>query len=74
MFNLKDDEIIYVKKEGIEYIQFKKLLKYGIKHAYTLKNDGIDFSFTSNLNKSSYEKLCKALEIDPMLVVQPSAS
>lgn len=71
MFNLKNDEIIYVQNEGIEYIQFKRLLKYGIKHAYTLKSEGIDFAFNQEKNLSSYESLCKALGIDSKSVVQP---
>lgn len=71
MFNSKNEEIVYVEKEGIEYIQFKKLLKYGIKHAYTLKSEGIDFAFNQEKNISSYEKLCKAIEIDSKTVVQP---
>ena len=71
MFNFKSEEIIYVEKDGIEYIQFKKLLKYGIKHAYTLKGENIDFSFDQPLNSSSYKKLCEALEIDINSVVQP---
>ena len=69
---LKSEEIVYVEKEGIHYIQFKRLLKYGIKHAYTLKSEGIDFAFTDmEKNAMSYDKLCKALEIDPSKVVQP---
>ena len=71
MFHFKEEEMIYVQKEGIEYIQFKKLLKYGVKHAYTLKSDGIDFGFHQEKNELSYEKLCKALEIDSQSVVQP---
>lgn len=71
MFNLKNEEIVYVKKDNIEYIQFKKLLKYGIKHAYTLKGDDIDFSFDQELNSSSYEKLCESLNIDMNFIVQP---
>lgn len=71
MFNLKNEEIVYVKKDNIEYIQFKKLLKYGIKHAYTLKGDNIDFSFNQELNSSSYEKLCDALDINTNFIVQP---
>ena len=67
----KNEEIIYVQKEGINYIQFKRLLKYGIKHAYTLKCEGIDFSFEQDKNKKSYEKLCKALDINLAHVVQP---
>lgn len=71
MFNFKSEEIVYVKKDDIEYIQFKRLLKYGIKHAYTLKGENIDFSFNQSLNLVSYEKLCKALNIDIHSVVQP---
>ena len=68
----KSEEIVYGEKEGIHYIQFKRLLKYGIKHAYTLKSEGIDFAFTDmEKNAMSYDKLCKALEIDPSKVVQP---
>ena len=71
MFSIKNEDIIYVKKEGIEYIQFKKLLKYGIKHAYTLKSEDIDFSFNQEKNLPSYQKLCDVLEIDSSTVVQP---
>lgn len=71
MFNFKNEEVIYVNKNGIEYIQFKKLLKYGVKHAYTLKGENIDFSFNQDLNVSSYQKLCDALEIDYDLLFQP---
>ena len=71
MFNSKNEEVIYLEKEGIKYIQFKKLLKYGVKHAYTLKSNGIDFAFDQDKNLYSYEKLCKVLEIDSKSVVQP---
>lgn len=70
MLNFKD-EIVYVKKDDIEYIQFKKLLKYGIKHAYTLKGENIDFAFNQENNYSSYNKLCNSLNIDINSVVQP---
>ena len=71
MFSFKTEEVIYVKENGIEYMQFKKLLKYGIKHAYTLKSEGIDFAFDQDKNKYSYDKLCEALKIDSNSVVQP---
>lgn len=71
MFNLKNDKIIYVQKEGVEYIQFKKLLEFGVKHAYTLKTEGIDFSFSQEKRMPSYEKLCRALEIDINTIVEP---
>ena len=71
MKNFNDDNIVLKQGNGIEYIQFKKLLEYGIKHAYTLKDDSIDFSFDQELNFSSYEKLCSVLDIDVKTVVQP---
>lgn len=38
MKNLSDENIIHIKKEGLEYIQFKRLLEYeNIKHCFTLK-------------------------------------
>jgi hypothetical protein len=67
----KNEEIIYVKKEGIEYIQFKRLLKYGIKHAYTLKSDGVNFAFNQPKHDESYSNLCKALDIDVKTVIEP---
>ena len=67
----KNEEVIFVEKEGIKYIQFKRLLKYGIKHAYTLKGDGIDFAFGQHKNEESYKKLCKALDINYETLIQP---
>ena len=71
MFSFKNDEILYLEKEGINYIQFKRLLKYGIKHAYTFKSAGIDFSFNQDKNSFSYEKLANILNIDASTIVQP---
>ena len=44
---LGNDNIIIKQGKGIEYIQFKRLLDYGIKHAYTLKGNGINFRSNS---------------------------
>ena len=71
MIELKNDELIYVQKEGIEYIQFKRLLEYGVKHAYTLKMPNIDFGFNSKYHDESYKKLCDALGIDKDSVLEP---
>ena len=47
-----DNEIIVCKEhKGIEYIQFRKLLDFGIKHAYTLKGDNINFRTDSKEEK-----------------------
>ena len=48
MEKLGNDNIIYKKGNGIEYLQFKRLLDYGIKHAYTLKGDGIKWKIFVN--------------------------
>ena len=58
-----EENIVFKDNNGIKYIQFKKLLEYGIKHCYTLKGDELDFSTESKYEKSSYEKICKALEL-----------
>lgn len=67
----KNEEIVYVEKEGIKYIQFKRLLKYGIKHAYTLKQEEIDFSFNQEKHEESYRSLCKVLDINFDSVIEP---
>jgi len=67
----KNEEIIYSEKNGVKYMQFKRLLKYGIKHAYTFKSGDIDFAFNQDKNEKSYEALCKALDINFENVVQP---
>ena len=66
-----EEQILYKKDEGIEYIQFKILLELGIKHAYTLKGENIDFSSFSNKQKTSYEKLLKSLNLDISKLVTP---
>ena len=38
MKDLSNENVIHVKKDGLEYIQFKILLEYkNIKHCFTLK-------------------------------------
>lgn len=63
MKNLSNKNVNHVKKEGIEFLQFKKLLEYSdkINHAYCL---GVDKNFrTETLQHTpiSNEKLEKAL-------------
>jgi len=71
MFNFSNEEIIYVKGKNIEYIQFKRLLKYNIKHCYTLKGENINFSHNSEHEKESYSKICNELKIDEETLVKP---
>ena len=65
------DIIIKENSNGIKYLQFKRLLDYGIKHAYTLKKDEIDFSFNQERHDISYEKLAECLNIDKNIIVEP---
>jgi len=68
---LENENIIYKKGDGIEYIQFKKLLEYGIKHAYTLKGEDINFRSNSKEEKDSYNKIFKEIGLDVNTYVKP---
>ena len=49
--NLSNENVIHVKKNGIEYLQFRRLLEYQdiLTHAYTL---GLDVNFrTATIDK-----------------------
>ena len=74
--DLSNKNVIHVKKEGIEYLQFRKLLEYSdiIFHAYSL---GVDKNYrTSRVNKENlseeeyqkaigdYQKLCESIGVD----------
>ena len=74
--DLSNDNVIHVKKNGMEYLQFRKLLKYQdiISHGYSL---GLDKNFrTARANKDkltkeefekavkSYKTFCKSLNIE----------
>ena len=63
--DLSNKNVIHIKKEGIEYLQFRKLLDYSniITHAYVL---GLDKNF-GDINKNiymDYKILCDALDIN----------
>ena len=67
-----DSEDIIIKNfDGLNYLQFKILNDLGIKHAYTLKSDGFDFSHNVQEEKKSYEILCKALDIEVSALIKP---
>lgn len=69
---IKDNEKIVCKKQnGIEYIQFRKLLDLGIKHAYTLKGDKTNFRSNSKEEKECYAKIYDAIGLDVNTLVKP---
>ena len=68
MQDLSNSNIIHVKDKNIEYIQFKKLLKYKeVKHAITLKP--YDFYGIANYDKNkeevnkNYKNLCMSIGV-----------
>lgn len=63
-----NDNIIKVCENGIEYIQFKKLLEYKdrVTHAFVMKKGQMD---TRNNKQATYSKVCDTLNIDKDKVV-----
>ena len=79
MRDLSNENIIHVKKHGIEYIQFRKLLEYSdvINHVYGI---GLDRNYRTSKNKgekaynksiNNYKDLCAAIGIDYKNCVKP---
>lgn len=80
--NLSNENVIHIKKNGIEYLQFRRLLEYGdiLTHAYTL---GLDVNFrTATIDKKplpeeeynkaivDYKNICEALDTSYINVVK----
>lgn len=66
-----NDNIILNSKNGIEYLQFKKLLDYNIKHAYTLQGDNINFRNQCDVEDESYKKILNAIGIKEDFKTKP---
>ena len=76
MQDLSNSKIIHIKKDGIEYIQFKKLLEYPeLKHAFTLRP--LDFAGFNTYEEKreivteNYKKICDSLEINYKNICRP---
>ena len=81
MKSLSNENVIHIEKNGVQYLQFRKLLEYKeIKHAYSL---GIKENYrTSRTNKmpleeskyikaiDSYKKLCENIGVDYKNIVK----
>lgn len=76
MKDIFNNNIEYHNQNGIEYIQFKKLLEYPeIVHCYTLKSAN-ELSFPpiykdEEMLKQSYKKICNCLNLDINTIVKP---
>ena len=82
MKDLSNENVIHIIKDGVQYLQFRKLLEYDniITHAYSL---GTDLNFrTAKINKEalpeneynkaidSYKKICNSLGTDYKNIVK----
>ena len=82
--DLSNENVIHIKKNGVEYLQFKKLLEYSdiINHAYSL---GIEKSYrTENVNKTplskkeyekainTYKNLCEVIGTNYINAIRPN--
>lgn len=82
--DLSNENMIHIKKNGIEFLQFKKLLEYSdiINHAFSI---GLNLNFRTIARKNdnfvslssairNYEKLCTAINTDYRNIVKPLLS
>lgn len=81
--NLSNENVIHVNKNGVQYLQFRKLLEYSdiINHAYTLGTN-VDYR-TSTVDKkplseekhnesiNNYKKICQAIGSNYLNCAQP---
>lgn len=74
--DLSNEAVIHVKKENIEYLQFRKLLEYEnkVKHCFTLRPLDFGSNTTWNQNKEEYMKnykiISKQIGIDKETIVR----
>lgn len=74
MRDLTNSNVIQFNKNGMNYLQFRILNDLGIKHAYSLKSEGTDFSHTNRnleIEKLSYKRLCDAVGLNSSNVAKP---
>lgn len=85
MKDLSNENVIHIRKEGIGYLQFRKLLEYSdvINHAYSL---GIDRNYRTtraadsaplsqeeyNKAKNDYKDLCEEINANYINVAKPN--
>lgn len=69
--NLSNENIVHISKNGVEYLQFRKLLEYSdkIEHCYTIRP--LDFRIKNENILEEYQKICKALNLDENNIYRP---
>ena len=78
MKDLTNKDVIQGEKNGIKYLQFRKLLEYNnkIQHYYILKNDGINLKTRGKpeniiIANNGYRKIFNSLGMDYNNLVKP---
>ena len=66
-----NDEVIFCEKNGLNYMQFKKLLELGVNHLYTLKSPRIDFATAGPLEEKSYQTVAEILGVPREKIIIP---
>lgn len=72
--DLSNENVIHKTKDGIDYLQFRKLLEYSeIKHMYILKNGNMNFALEDNKQKliDNYKRVCELEKMNYKNVVKP---
>lgn len=76
--DLSNNIVIQKSKDGFSFLQFKRLLKMNVNHAYTLKphtfntNPKVVDIDTFNQNVQNYIDVCKAIGINSNNLVKPN--
>lgn len=74
MRDLTNSNVIQFNKNGMNYLQFRILNDLGIKHAYSLKTEGINFRHSGGdlvTERNSYKRLCDSVGLDVSNVTKP---
>lgn len=74
MKDLSNEFVIHKRQNGIEYLQFKKLLKYPeVEHCYTMRSSEMDFRIYENdgILQASYDKICSVVGFNRLNIVKP---
>lgn len=71
MKDISNEYVIHIEKNGVQYIQFRKLLEYNLKHCFTLKP--LDFSILNSVAGAlrSYNRICDVTGINYNGLIKP---
>lgn len=75
MRDLSNNEIIHIKKENCQYLQFKKLLKFdNLRHAYGLKPTNYKIRTVDETEdvRKNYKDLCECIGADYDKLIVPN--